>query len=62
MSGFEYDSQKSRVNLEKHGIDCDAAQGLWQDVDLIEISAKTGDEPRALVIGKIGEKHWTGLP
>jgi uncharacterized DUF497 family protein len=27
----------------------------------LEIPAKTTDEPRFLVIGKIGEKHWTGI-
>jgi len=42
-------------------IDLIEAQELWNDIDLLEISAKTIDEPRFLVIGKIGEKHWTGI-
>lgn len=29
--------------------------------DLIEIPVKTSDEPRFLVIGKITEKHWSGV-
>lgn len=33
---------------------------IWDDIDLLEIPAKTTDEPRFLVIGRIGEKHWTG--
>ncbi|HAS54045.1 MAG TPA: toxin [Nitrospiraceae bacterium] len=37
------------------------AQALWDDPDLIEISVKTIDEPRYLVIGKIAEKHWSGV-
>ncbi len=58
---FEFDSQKSESNLTKHGIDFDAAQQLWDDPDLLEIPAKTVDEPRSLVIGKIGSKHWSGI-
>lgn len=58
---FEYDPKKSAINLEKHGIDFDVAQNLWADPDLLEIPAKTIDEPRYLVIGKIGEKHWSAV-
>jgi len=47
--------------MEKHGIDFYEAQSLWDDPDLIEIPAKTADEPRFLVIGKIDEKHWSGV-
>lgn len=58
---FEFDPEKSDNNSIKHGIDFVEAQGLWNDADLLEIPAKTTDEPRFLVIGKIGEKHWTGI-
>ena len=61
MNSFEYDLQKSQSNLEKHGIDFDAAQELWQDADLIEVSVNTSDEPHSLVIGKIGNKHWSAV-
>ena len=61
MSNFEYDPEKSDSNLLKHGIDFDSAQVLWQDIDLIEVSAKTTDEQRSLVIGKIGTKHWSAV-
>ncbi|MEA1991876.1 MAG: BrnT family toxin, partial [Thermodesulfobacteriota bacterium] len=30
-------------------------------LDLIEISARTEDEPRFFVVGRIGEKHWSGI-
>jgi len=46
MINFEYDEQKSQSNLDKHGIDFVAAQKLWNDPYLIEIPAKTTDEPR----------------
>jgi hypothetical protein len=58
---FEFDFQKSRSNKEKHGIDFDQALALWNDSDLIEIPARTSDEPRFLVIGKISEEHWSAV-
>jgi uncharacterized protein len=58
---FEFDPEKSEKNKEKHGIDFYQAQALWDDPDLIEIPAKTADEPRFLITGKIDEKHWSGV-
>ena len=49
------------ANLEKHGIDFVAAQQLWADPDLIEIEARSTDEPRALVIGAIEDKIWSAV-
>jgi len=56
---FEYDEVKSKRNKEKHGIDFVEAQLLWDDPERMEIPAKTEDEPRYVVIGKIAEKHWS---
>jgi hypothetical protein len=61
MSNFEYDDDKSQANLEKHGIDFWDARALWKDPDLLEIQAKSEDEPRFLVIGLIGSKHWSAV-
>jgi len=58
---FEFDSEKSISNKEKHGIDFREAQELWDDPDVIEIPLKTSDEQRSLVIGRIAEKHWSGI-
>jgi len=58
---FEFDPEKSDANKLKHGIDFIEAQELWDDMDLLEIPAKTTDEPRFLVIGRIDEAHWTGI-
>jgi len=58
---FEFDSKKSQGNKKKHGIDFSQAQALWNDSDLIEIPARTSDEPRFLVIGKIAEEHWSAV-
>ena len=58
---FEFDSKKSQSNNKKHGIDFCQAQALWDDSDLIEIPARTSDEPRFLVIGKISGEHWSAV-
>ena len=58
---FEFDLKKSEINKKKHGIDFIEAQLLWEDTDLIEIPARTSDEPRYLVIGMISGKHWSGV-
>jgi uncharacterized protein len=58
---FEYDSEKSAQNKRKHGIDFEEAQALWLDSELVEIPARTLDEPRWLLIGKIGAKHWSAV-
>lgn len=58
---FEFDPKKSDGNKVKHGIDFYEAQAIWDDPDFIEIPVKTSDEPRFLVIGKISEKHWSGV-
>ena len=57
--GFEFDPKKSTSNRGKHGIDFVEAQGLWSDPDAVEIPARTEDEPRALVIARIGDRHWS---
>jgi uncharacterized DUF497 family protein len=61
MFSFEFDAAKSKSNLAKHSIDFVEAQLLWNDPSLLEIEAKTEDEPRYLVIGLIGEKHWSAV-
>lgn len=61
MHIFEFDNDKSQANLEKHGIDFRDAQALWDDQDLLEVQAKTVDEPRYLVIGLIDSKHWSAV-
>lgn len=61
MPDFEYDAAKSRANRAKHGIDFVEAQKLWDDIDLLEVPARSIDEPRALMIGRIGEKYWSAI-
>jgi uncharacterized DUF497 family protein len=58
---FEFDHEKSAVNKRKHGIDFIEAQDLWNDDDLLEIPAKTEDEKRFMMVGKIKEKIWSAI-
>jgi uncharacterized DUF497 family protein len=59
--GFEFDEDKSRSNKQKHGIDFVKAQALWSDPNLIAIPARTSDEPRVVVIGRIGRTYWSAI-
>lgn len=61
MITFEFDEAKSQANLQKHGINFIDAQALWDDSRLLEIPAKTEDEPRYLMIGLINGKHWSAV-
>ena len=58
---FEFDPNKSLSNADKHGIDFEQAQALWDDPDLLIIDSKALDEPRQLVIGIIEGKHWSAI-
>lgn len=58
---FEYDSNKSDANREKHGIDFDEAQQLWHDEKLLEAPLNFPEEQRFICIGKIGDKHWSAV-
>ena len=61
MYVFEFDERKSQAIFKKHGIDFIEAQLLWTDPYFIESPAKTSDEPRFLVIGRIKGKHWSAV-
>jgi len=58
---FEWDLNKSRLNLIKHGIDFETAKNLWLDEDRIEIWAPHPVEDRGIVIGKHQNKLWTAI-
>jgi uncharacterized protein len=58
---FEFDSAKSAANLEKHGIDFIGAQALWSDPDRLEIPARSLDEARTQIIGRIGDVVWSAF-
>ena len=55
---FEYDPKKSETNLKKHGIALEEAKGLWL-VPSVELQAKTVDEERFMIIGKLKEALYS---
>jgi uncharacterized DUF497 family protein len=57
---FEFDIPKSQQNLLKHGIDFSKATCLW-DGWTVEIPARSEDEPRFAVIGKIQGVCWVAF-
>lgn len=52
---------KKQINKKNHEIDFVDAQALWNDPDIIEVQAKSDDEPRFLIIGRIGDCHWSAI-
>ena len=58
---FEFDAQESTANETEHGIDFDDAQALWDDPWSLEAPARTDDEPRFMVIGRIAGRHRSAV-
>lgn len=58
---FEFDPAKNAANETKHGLDFVRAQELWNDAMRVEVPARTEDEPRWIVIGRIGRQHWSAV-
>ncbi len=61
MIEFTFDVRKSDANRKKHGIDFVEAQAIWQDDRRIEIPARTEDEVRFLVIGRVADVCWSAV-
>jgi uncharacterized protein len=58
---FEWDSRKSKINAEKHGIDFNTAKTLWLDENRVEIEIPFSDERRWALIASIEGKIWTAV-
>ena len=58
---FEYDPAKSAGNRAKHGISFEEATQLWGDPDRLQAPAKTVDETRYALIGRLHGKVWTAI-
>ncbi len=58
---FEFDEPKSAANRVKHGVDFIEAQEIWTDPDRIETPARSLDEPRYQVLGRLGETLWSAF-
>ncbi len=58
---FEYDPRKSESNREKHGIDFEEAQALWDDPHLLTFDIEFGGEKRYGVIARLFGALWTAI-
>lgn len=58
---FEYDPIKSASNKDKHGIDFEEAQALWDDDDMVTGEARFVGELRYVITGKVGDRAWTAV-
>jgi len=58
---FEWDSEKSLSNKNKHKIDFETATSLWEDAERIEILAPYPLENRYIMIARLGKHHWTAI-
>ena len=58
---LEFDPEKSEANKAKHGIDFVDGQALWDDPDRLQLPARTQGEPRLMLIGRLGVKHWSAI-
>ena len=61
MVDFEYDPDKSKTNMDKHGIDFDEAQNLWDDAYKILFPVVLKGESRVLMVARYQGKHWTAI-
>ena len=61
MYSFEFDPGKSESNQNKHGIDFVQARLSHNFLILLKLCQSHHDEPRALVVGRIGGKHWSAI-
>jgi len=58
---FEFDPAKSAANKVKHGIDFVEAQAIWNDSNRLEIPARSTNEPRSQIIGRIQQTTWAAF-
>ena len=58
---FEYDPGKSAANEEKHGIDFEEAQSLWDDEWRMSTVVERKGERRELLIARYAGGYWAAI-
>jgi uncharacterized DUF497 family protein len=58
---FEWDPAKSAMNKEKHGVDFEEAQAIWQDLDRTAVASGYVDEARTMTTGLLNGKLYTAV-
>lgn len=49
---FEFDKSKNESNIEKHKVSFEEVRAIWEDPDLMIVSAKKRGEKRQMAIGR----------
>lgn len=49
---FEFDEKKNESNIEKHKVSFEEVKAIWQDPDLMVVSARKRGEKRQMAIGR----------
>ena len=57
---FEFDSKKSAINEQKHGINFVDAQQLWS-VESVILESKFSEESRFILIAEVSSVCWTAI-
>jgi uncharacterized protein len=58
---FEYDPEKSRINREKHGVDFEESQQLWDDEDGLVVPAQSETEQRWALLAVLRDRVWVAF-
>lgn len=58
---FDFDAQKDRANLKKHGVDFEEAQRLWERTHVIIPTKNVKNENRSAILGAIQGKIYIGI-
>lgn len=56
---FDFDPEKSSSNKNKHGIDFEEAQSLWNDAYRVVIPARCQVEQRWVMIARLKDNYWS---
>jgi uncharacterized DUF497 family protein len=58
---FEFDPIKGATNKDKHGIDFETAQRLWDDDNAFRAPAIPGIEERWMLVARFDGKLWVAI-
>ena len=58
---FEFDPKKSRLNWERHGIDFEDAQALWEEFHVVIAAKPVAAEVRHTLLARINGDCWAAV-
>lgn len=61
MEYFEFDPKKSRLNKERHGIDLEWAEQLWNETHVVIPAKNVSGESRYLMLAKLETRCYAAI-